>query len=145
MVIVIAVYMIRNASAMAIYCQTPILTWMKVQTIFYCLSLAKNLISILIVYNSTQLKRHLRLFDLTYAILITSSEFGWLVYGNTFHYSEEGYACKVLSSETKQLWIFMQIILAVGYALLIKHSFMCIALWCLCFCAPKGEIKEFLY
>jgi hypothetical protein len=57
-------------------------------------------------------KRSLDTFN---ALVITNLQIAWLIFGNTFHYSTDGYACKSLSPETKQLWILMQIILAYGY------------------------------
>jgi hypothetical protein len=56
-----------------------------------------------------------RSLDMFSALVITNLQVAWLIFGNTFHYSNDGYACKYLSYETKQLWILMQIILAYGY------------------------------
>lgn len=51
-------------------------------------------------------------------------EFGWLIYGNTFHYSEKGIACMKMSSGAKTLWILMMIILAIGYVTFLFYSFI---------------------
>jgi hypothetical protein len=45
----------------------------------------------------------------------------WLIYGNTFHYSEAGFACMRMSSDTHQLWILMMMILCFGYILMLLY------------------------
>lgn len=88
LVIVIAFYMLRKAEKVASLCKTPLLTWMKVETVFYFLSIVKNIVIIFVAYNSSQLKRHKRIVEVFYTMIVVNFEIGWLIYGNTFHYSD---------------------------------------------------------
>ncbi len=45
----------------------------------------------------------------------------WLIYGNSFHYSEKGLACMRMSSDTHQLWILMMMILGLGYVIMLMY------------------------
>ena len=57
-----------------------------------------------------------------YCCSVLNFELGWLIYGNTFHYSQAGIACMRLSGGTRSLWILMQVILVYGYLIFLMYA-----------------------
>jgi hypothetical protein len=59
--------------------------------------------------------------------------FGWLIYGNTFHYSDEAYACSALNEDTSSLWWLMMFIIAFGYLIFFMYALIaCLVCGLLC-------------
>jgi hypothetical protein len=86
---------------------------------------------IYVIYNSEKSKKIKGLIDVNYTCIILNLQIAWLIYGNTFQYSDEGYQCKLLNSDTKQLWILMQVILCYGYLQLFGWLFVVLAFTCI--------------
>jgi hypothetical protein len=63
----------------------------------------------------------------------------WLIYGNTFHYSEEALACRDLSAQNASLWNLEMVLIAFGY---LQLFFVCLLSCCLgCYlCIMCGKI-----
>ena len=82
--------------------------------------------------------------DLIYLVFVLNFQIAWLIYGNTFHYSVQGQACRNISSNTNSLWILMMFILAIGYLYLIAFAVVCCCVPCmLCiFCCMGGGEQQ---
>lgn len=109
----------------AMQCQTPIFNWLIVQAVFYSGATLRNLFIIWLVYNVNNHQRIKRTFDIFYMCIFMNMQICWLAYGNTFHYSDNGYSCKEISDGTRELWILMMLILAFGYVLFVGFLLVC--------------------
>jgi len=115
-------------------CPTPIITWLCVQGGVYLAAVLKNLLNIMVVYCSSRPKAHKAVIDLLYACIILNFQFAWLVYGNTFHYSDANVQCRSLNTTLNSLWVLEMIIIAVGYLYFAVYGCAVCAISCLCCC-----------
>lgn len=86
----------------------------------------KNIIVIIIVYNSKNPKNIKRIIDLFHNVVVVNCQVAWFIYGNTFHYSLANKRCKLQNDDMKGLWILMQVILAFGYVVFLSYTVVCL-------------------
>jgi len=113
-------------------CPTPIITWLCVQGGIYLSSVLKNLAAIAVIYMSSCPKKHKATIDLLYLCVVLNFQFAWLIYGNTFHYSDVNVQCRAMNDTLNSLWILEMIILAVGYIYFAVYGCAFCVLSCVC-------------
>lgn len=81
--------------------------------------------------------------DTLYCCLFLNFSVAWLIYGNTFHYSDDSIHCKNNYEEFKVMWILMMIAIAFGYLVFLMYGFLCCIGSCLCcvFLFMRREIE----
>lgn len=103
-------------------CDTPIFTWLLVFAAISCARIVKNVILLFVNQSSRNPDKVENKVDILYCCTILNFEVIWLIYGNTFHYSEAGLACMNESDATRGMWILMTILLIYGYLIFILYT-----------------------
>jgi hypothetical protein len=122
-------------------CEVPIVTWLIVAGSIYLLSFIKNIVVICAIHqpSTTMSPKDIKQkIEFLYICFVVNFEIGWLIYGNTFLYSDLGMTCMRLSSDTHQLWILMMLIVALGYVVMLMYFLVitvafiggCLVLFC---------------
>lgn len=75
-----------------------------------------------ILLKSATLRLHKHKFNLAFMLSVTLFEISWMIYGNTFHYSERTLRCKDLGAPLPTLWTLMMIELAMGYVIFLTTT-----------------------
>ena len=112
-------------------CRIPILTWILVIAGFYFLGIIKNL-SILCSLRKPYLKKVKKFVETIDVCCIVLPQIGWMIYGNTFIYSEAGLECKDLTPQSRSLWILMVILISFGYILFLITCCICLLIPLIC-------------
>ena len=117
-------------------CETPIVTWLIVEAGVHFFALIKHICVLIAVCTARNGKKVKSNIEGIYCCLFFNFEVAWLVYGNTFHYSDEGIRCKNLNDDSTSLWTLMMVIIAFGYVLFLIYFLMCCVFSCVlcCFC-----------
>jgi hypothetical protein len=76
------------------HCETPLFTWLIVQGGYYFCYFLVNFSTLLVAHYALNARALKGLLELLFVIILLNFEFAWLVYGNTFHYTEESKACR---------------------------------------------------
>lgn len=84
---------------------------------FLLLIMALKRLFMILVLNTSRTNVRLKewTFEIAYCCTVLNFELAWYIYGNTFHWSSDGMACKELNSDARALWVLMTIILVWGY------------------------------
>ena len=107
-------------------------TWLCVQGGIYLAATLKNLLVITGIYLSNNPKSTKGIIDVCYLCVVLNFQFAWLIYGNTFHYSDENQNCRAMNSTLNSLWILEMIIIATGYIFFFGYGVICCLISCLC-------------
>ena len=111
----------------AMQCATPMYWWLLVFCGILAARMLKNLIAgIVITLSNNPLRAEAKL-DIVYCCTILNFEFAWLIFGNSFNYSQAGMACFNLSSSSRDLWILMTVILSYGYLVFLLYGVIAIS------------------
>lgn len=81
-------------------CKIPIVMWLIVMSGFYFLGILRHVL-VLLTMRGRFYAKWKNVIEGLYLCLVFLPQVGWLVYANTFHYSEDGIACKNMYYETK--------------------------------------------
>ena len=126
-------------------CKIPINLWLLVYSGYSFLMFLMALVMIWI-YKTRNEDESLKMkFDTVDMCVFTNFRLAWLLYGNTFHYSDAGFQCRDATRESK-LWLLMMLIIAWGYLLFIYViilSFILIYHMCFaCFDPENGNLAK---
>ena len=100
----------------------------------YFFSVIKSILVIITIYTAQKSKQAKDKVEGIYCCLFLNFQVAWLIYGNTFHYTDAGMRCKNFNDETRSCWILMMVILAFGYLVFLIWGIACCAISCICFC-----------
>jgi bacteriorhodopsin len=84
-------------------CQVPIVMWLIVAASIYVMSLIKNIIVICCIYQPSDVvspKEIKQKIEFLYICIVVNFEIAWLIYGNSFIFSDKGMQCMRISSDT---------------------------------------------
>ena len=112
-------------------CGIPIIAWLLVFSGIYFITLIKDIIIYMVLNSSSRAKKVNQIIDLLYACIVLNFQVAWLIYGNTFIYSDAAIACRDATQGTNSLWILMIVIIAFGYVYFIIYGLLCCCLACL--------------
>lgn len=115
-------------------CDIPIITWLLVFSGIYLITLIKDFFIYLVLnssYTSARAKKVNGIIDLLYACLVLNFQIAWLIYGNTFVYSDAALACRNNTQGGNSLWILTIIIISFGYIYLSIYAILCCGVCCL--------------
>jgi hypothetical protein len=99
-------------------CKTPVVMWLIVMSGFYFLGILRHIL-VLLTMRTRFFAKNRNSIEALYLCIVFLPQVGWLIYGNTFHYSTDGIACKNMFYETNQLWILMMVLIAFGYIIFV--------------------------
>ena len=75
-------------------CGIPIIAWLLVFSGIYFITLIKDIIIYMVLNSSSRAKKVNQIIDLLYACIVLNFQVAWLIYGNTFVYSDAAMACR---------------------------------------------------
>lgn len=106
--------------------RAPILMWLVVQGGLELFNFFTKLFQLICFgfWNCTLKSK--RTWDLVNCMLTTNFQFAWLVYGNTFIYSDDAIHCKYFDLEggSKNVWELMLAIIIIGYIFFVFYCFL---------------------
>lgn len=118
-------------------CNTPIVTWLVVYACLRFLYVLKHLTMIILVNKfKAHAKRPSQQVEGLQCLFLLNFQVAWLIYGNTFHYTDVSISCKDHDSDYRSLWTLMMISLAFGYLVFLMYFFICCCGACL-FCLAR--------
>ena len=125
-------------------CNTPIITWLFVQSGIYFANFLKDMLILVSIKHSSNGRQVKNLIDILYALFVLNFQAAWLIYGNTFQYSDAGLACKNGSDGGSALWSLMMFIIAFGYIFLLTYAILCCCLSCVACCVLvfRNDIQQ---
>ncbi len=126
MFVIIMSMTLANRDA-ALKCDTPIFLWLMVFSGICLLRVIKNIILAGAVPNSRDPLKTESNIDMLYCCTVLNFEFIWLIYGNTFHWSQAAKTCMNMSDGTSSLWILMTVVLIYGYAVFLMYTIIFLA------------------
>lgn len=113
-------------------CMSPMVNWLCIQGGVYLAACLRNILVIMAIFCSKNPKSAKSIVDVCYLCLVLNFQFAWLIYGNTFHYSDENQNCRNLNSTLNSLWILEMIIIATGYLYFFGYGLVCCIISCFC-------------
>lgn len=127
----------------AVNCETHMVLWL---TIFSFIGLSEGGIKLL-AYGYLEHTRYpmkvIKAVNILELLVIEPFRVGWLIYGNTFHFSKEQEQCKNLNSGSYEIWRFMEINIIIGYLTMLIYCCACCSVIAL-LRSPRGTMSEFL-
>jgi len=103
-------------------CNTPIVRWLVVQGALHLASSVKSLITLIMICRlGMGAKRGKDIIDIMYCCSFLNFQVAWLIYGNTFQYSDNSMYCSNNYGHYHKLWILMMISIAFGYLLFVVY------------------------
>ncbi|CDW74443.1 zinc finger protein [Stylonychia lemnae] len=135
----------RDASKIIKYdynCQTPISTWLIVMGVTYGLQFFYFiLLTIILCIKKEKAKPIVQFLSLANLCFVINFQVSWVIYGNTFHYTEDSVKCRINVDDFKTMWILMMVSIAFGYILLFVYAILgcfCI-LSCCILCSGSSD------
>ena len=95
-------------------CKTNLVTWVFVMGVVHFIHVVRSLVMLFFIIPRSNAKKLRRVINLGFSGTVILFEVVWLIYGNTFHYSQESLACKERDN-VRPLWILMTVELILGY------------------------------
>lgn len=97
-------------------CNTPMATWLYVMAFVHFLNALRSIFMVALILRMTRRPKNLRpAINKYFFLTVTLFENLWLIYGNTFIFSDETISCKTAVEKVQPVWIFIMIELALGY------------------------------
>jgi hypothetical protein len=75
-------------------CKTNLVTWVFVMGVVHFVHVVRSLVMLFFIIPRQNAKKLRRLINLGFSGTVILFEIVWLIYGNTFHYSQESLDCK---------------------------------------------------
>ena len=126
-------------------CHTPMIMWLLVQSGVYSLSLIRHIIVLIAIHNTDKSPRDAKMrIEIIYICLVLNFEVGWLIYGNTFHYSPLAMQCMQINDNTHQLWILMMLIIGFGYFVMFMYVLVILiaaVAGCIMYCCYRERLR----
>lgn len=101
----------------------------------YLAHVLKSLWVICILSSSERAKKAKAQIDACFGFFVGGFQVSWLIYGNTFHYSQEALDCRSMNDDLLSLWNLEMVIIAFGYLVFFVVFMVCCCLSCICCCA----------
>ena len=95
-------------------CKTNLVTWVFVMGVVHFVHVVRSLVMLFFIIPRQNAKKLRRVINLGFSGTVILFEIIWLIYGNTFHYSQESLDCKERDT-VRPLWILMMVELILGY------------------------------
>ncbi|TNV75403.1 hypothetical protein FGO68_gene9663 [Halteria grandinella] len=111
-------------------CGAPIGNWVFWLGVLYASKGVKDLVTLMCLCGEC-----VSTFNIKSSLLAEIFSLGWFFYGNTFHYTDEAFACRQISSGMNSLWCLEMFFIAVGYA-------ECLIAMVWSFCVCNGNIAS---
>ena len=89
----------------------------------YLVDIIRCVLIILVLRYSREPRSKIGFLSFFRLCCITNFNIAWLIYGNTFHYSQAALDCRDSSQGTFGLWVLEMILIAAGYLSFIFHAF----------------------
>lgn len=104
----------------------------------------KALVKCYIFMKSSNPVRGVQKVDLIFGCLFFNFRIAWLIYGNTFVYTEEMLDCKEESRKVRGLWILMVIVIAFGYLYFLLYGLIlcCGSILLCCLCCHRDQLNR---